>query len=76
MTLYTSMPLEVVLDGFNSKEPNVYEVWVEGIHMQVEPLAPGIGRLVRLLQCELNDYLNPQLSPGAVIHYGKEQSAE
>lgn len=69
MTIYTNMPLEVVLEGFNEKMELHQEVWVNGIRMQVAPVAPGIGKIVRLLDCSLHDYLNPSLSPGSIVHY-------
>ncbi|QAY65650.1 YlzJ-like family protein [Paenibacillus protaetiae] len=69
MTLYTNMPLEVVLDGWQNDREHPHEVWVNGIYMQVEPLSPGVGKVVRLLQCELNDYLKPEYAPGAVVQY-------
>ncbi|MFD1952926.1 YlzJ-like family protein [Paenibacillus thailandensis] len=70
MTIYTSMPLEVVLDGIHNDKRSFHEIWVGGIHMQVEPVAPGVGRIVRLLQCDLEHYLNPMLAPGTIVHYG------
>lgn len=70
MTIYTCMPLETVLNGIDAKRENLHEVWVGGIHMQVEAVAPGIGRIVRLLQCDLHHYLDPMLAPGAIVHYG------
>ncbi|MBH5316579.1 YlzJ-like family protein [Paenibacillus sp. GSMTC-2017] len=70
MTLYTTMPLETVLQGFNEEMEPLHEIWVQGIHMQVEPIAPGMGKVVRLLNCSLDDYLNPELMPGSLIHYG------
>ncbi|MFF2482590.1 YlzJ-like family protein [Paenibacillus sp. NPDC058071] len=70
MTLYTIMPLELVLDGIHNEGNDSHEIWLDGVCMEVRPLAPGIGQVVRLLQCQLNDYLNPQLTPGSIIRYG------
>lgn len=69
MTLYTSMPLELVLEGFNDEVEPLQEVWANGVKMQVTPVAPGMGKIVRLLECDLNDYLNPSLMPGTIVHY-------
>lgn len=69
MILYTSMPLDVVLQGLNDDREPLQEVWAYGVKMQVTPIAPGIGKIVRLLECPLNDYLNPALTPGTVIRY-------
>lgn len=70
MTLHTVVPMELVFQGFDSDPELTHEVQVNGIKLEVVPLAPGMGRIVRLLDCSLNDYLNPQLSPGCIIHYG------
>lgn len=69
MTLHTTMPLEMVLDGIEDAQEQCQEVTVRGIRMQIAPVAPGIGKIVRLLDCSLNDYLDPELSPGSHIHY-------
>jgi hypothetical protein len=69
MTLYTNMPLELVLEGFHDEVEPVQEVWALGVKMQVTPVAPGIGKIVRLLECSLDDYLNPNLTPGTIITY-------
>ncbi|MBD2870678.1 YlzJ-like family protein [Paenibacillus arenilitoris] len=69
MTLYTNMPLELVLDGIHEKAEAPQEVYAHGIKMQVTPVAPGIGKIVRLLDCSLDDYLNPNLTPGTLVSY-------
>ncbi|MDQ8733298.1 YlzJ-like family protein [Paenibacillus sp. LHD-38] len=69
MTLYTNMPLELVLEGFNDEMESLQEVWSNGVKMQVMPVAPGMGKIVRLIECNLHDYLNPNLSPGTIVHY-------
>lgn len=69
MTLYTNMPLELVLEGFNGEMENLQEIWSNGVKMQVMPVAPGMGKIVRLLECQLDDYLNPKFTPGNIIHY-------
>ena len=69
MTIYTNMPLELVLEGFNDEREQLQEVWSQGIKMQVSPVAPGIGKIVRILECSLDDYLNPSLTPGTIVYY-------
>lgn len=71
MTLHTTMPLELVLQGIDEKIEPMQEVWARGVRMQVIPVAPGMGRIVRLLDCSLHDYLEPTLSPGTIIHYNQ-----
>ncbi|MBB3109453.1 hypothetical protein FHS18_001505 [Paenibacillus phyllosphaerae] len=69
MTLYTSMPLELVLDGVNTQPGPFVDVVHGGVKMQVEPVSPGIGRIVRLLECPLDAYLDPQYAPGTIVTY-------
>lgn len=69
MTLYTTMPLEVVLDGLHQEREADLEVEINGILMQVAPVDASSARIVRLLRCSLNDYLDPAYAPGQMIHY-------
>lgn len=69
MTIYTNMPLELVLEGFNDDREQLQEVWSQGIKMQVTPVAPGIGKIVRIIECSLDDYLKPSLTPGTIVYY-------
>ena len=69
MTIYTNMPLELVFEGLNDEKESMQEVLSNGIRMQVIPVAPGMGKIVRIIDCSLNDYLNPDLMPGTIIHY-------
>jgi hypothetical protein len=69
MTIYTNMPLELVLEGIHDEVENMQEVWSNGVKMQVMPVAPGMGKIVRLIECSLDDYLNPNLMPGTIVHY-------
>ncbi|MEK3882199.1 YlzJ-like family protein [Paenibacillus sp. PL2-23] len=69
MTLHTTMPLELVLQGFGDEAEETCEVWRGDIMLQVVPIAHGMGRVVRLLQCSLNDYLRPELAPGSIVYY-------
>lgn len=69
MTLYTILPLEIVLQEAEGKSEEMLEVWSGNVRMQVVPVAPGVGRMVRLLDCQLNDYLNPAYTPGALVQY-------
>ncbi|KGE17465.1 YlzJ-like family protein [Paenibacillus wynnii] len=69
MTLYTVMPMEQVWEGAWNVSPQLLELQQGGMLMQVEPLEHGRARIVRLINCPLNCYLNPALSPGAIIPY-------
>lgn len=67
MTLYTVMPMEQVWEGVFSNLTMTREVVVQGMLMQVEPLEEGRARVVRLLDCPLERYLDSAYSPGAII---------
>lgn len=67
MTLYTVLPMEQIFEGAISYTQATQEVSIQGILMQVEPLEGGHARIVRLLQCPLNRYLDPAFAPGSII---------
>ena len=46
MVLYTSMPLEIVLDGIDKKY-EYQEVQVNGIKLVIEPIGLNQGKIVR-----------------------------
>ncbi|OPA77654.1 hypothetical protein BVG16_14510 [Paenibacillus selenitireducens] len=69
MTIYTSMPIELVLSGVEQPRQPDMELEVNGILMQVSPLGTTSGTIVRLLRCPLHTYLDPSYAPGQVIQY-------
>lgn len=69
MTIYTSMPIELVLSGMEQPREADIELELEGMLMQVSPVNATSGRIVRLLRCPLEAYLNPAYAPGQMIHY-------
>ncbi|WP_019910476.1 YlzJ-like family protein [Paenibacillus sp. HW567] len=71
MTLYSVVPVEQVFEGAISFVQPLQEVSIQGLLMQVEPLERGQARIVRLLNCPLQKYLDPAFSPGAIISYDK-----
>ncbi|MFB9273549.1 YlzJ-like family protein [Cohnella cellulosilytica] len=69
MTIYTAMPLELVLDGLGNEPGPFVETTVKGMTVQLVPVAPGVGRIVRLLTAPLDSYLKPEFAPGQLIGY-------
>ncbi|RKP55516.1 hypothetical protein D7Z26_10050 [Cohnella endophytica] len=69
MTLYTTMPLELVLGGIQAEPGPFFEVTYQGVSLQLQPVGPGIGRIVRLLYAPLDCYLQPEYAPGQLICY-------
>lgn len=76
MTLYTTMPLELVLDGMQTEPGPFIEITHGEVTMQVRPTAPGIGTIVRLLSAPLDHYLNPAYAPGQSVYYTAQANYE
>lgn len=69
MILYTEVPLEQVLDGIDRPPAATAEVTVGGVLMQIEPVSPYQGKIVRLLSPDPMHYLNPHYAPGQLIEF-------
>nr|WP_236838552.1 YlzJ-like family protein [Caldalkalibacillus salinus] len=63
------MPLEHVFDGYDTFNPDYEEIVHQGVNMLIEPCGVYQGRIVRLLSTDPQDFLNPDYSPGQVIHF-------
>jgi len=74
MTLYTNMPLELVLNGHDRELRRTFELRLGSNLVELEPVHPGIGRLVRLIDGPLDSYLRPELQPGSLIAYAGGES--
>jgi len=78
MTIHTIMPLELVFDGM-SAQPDcrpLVEIESGDMRLQIEPLYPGVGRIVRLVSCPLDHYLRQDLAPGSLFVYGKAADSD
>jgi hypothetical protein len=69
MIIYTAMPLEYVFDGMDQQELNYSEIELGNVTMIVEQATPYMGKIVRLISPDPQDYLNPSYAPGQVIHF-------
>jgi hypothetical protein len=69
MILYTEVPLDAVLEGWDAPRPAAAEMTINGVPMQIEPLSPFHGRIVRLLSPDPMHYLNPAYAPGQLIEF-------
>ncbi|WP_018132497.1 YlzJ-like family protein [Effusibacillus pohliae] len=67
MLHWAAIPLETVLEGYDSMECNWMETEYQGVKMLVEPCGQGCGRVVRLLSPNPYDYLKPNLAPGSIV---------
>lgn len=70
MTLYTTVPLELVLEGWSAGQETMIEIEQGALRMLIAPVAPGVGKIVRLLSAPLDAYLLSSLEPGRLICYG------
>jgi hypothetical protein len=69
MTIHSIMPMEVIFAGMEQQTYNYVEVTVKGITMQVERVGVNQAKIVRLLSCRPDDYINPAYTPGTMIYY-------
>jgi hypothetical protein len=69
MTLYTILPMEVVMSGVEKMESCNVEISVNGVFIEVQPLNPTQAVIVRLRSGNSQDYLNPHYTPGRIIDF-------
>lgn len=66
--LWSVVPEQFVLDGYDKMEFNWMEAEVGGVKMIVEPTEnPGYAKVVRLLCPKPSSYLNPNYQPGQTV---------
>lgn len=66
MILYTTIPVEQVLAGFEQKR-DWYELDIDGVTAVIEAAGPDRGRIVRILSTDPNDFMNPRFAPGTEV---------
>jgi hypothetical protein len=69
MIIYTTIPLELVFEGFDQYQPKFEEIEYQGVKLMIEPQGPYQAKIVRLLSSNPRDYLNPRYSPGNTIYF-------
>ncbi len=67
MILYTPLPAELVLEGYESFRPEYIELDYRNGKLIVELISATEGRLVRLISPCPDDYLDPALQPGTIL---------
>ena len=68
--LYTIMPLDVVMEGSESYEPQYTEMaWKNGGTLLVEEMGQHQAKVVRLISSDPQDYLDPTIQPGCIIEF-------
>lgn len=68
MVLYTSMPIEMVIEGIDKKY-EFKEIEIDGVKLIIEPISMNQGKIVQLLSSNPQDFLNPNFSPGKIITF-------
>ncbi|MFZ5639674.1 MAG: YlzJ-like family protein [Bacillota bacterium] len=74
--LYTTMPLELVLEGIDREGPQYQEVEVAGAKLMLEQTGIAQGRVVRLLSTDPRDYLLAQYQPGTEVRFVPQFSTD
>ncbi len=69
MIIYTPLPLEWVLSGYDSFKPQYLELDYRGGKLIVEMLSPDQGRIVRLISPRPADYLAAENQPGTLVAF-------
>jgi hypothetical protein len=69
MIIHSIIPMEVIFTGMEQQTYDYVEVTVGGISMQVEILGVNQAKIVRLLSCRPDDFINPAYTPGTIIYY-------
>lgn len=73
MILWSPLPAEVVLDGFDAPPRPAMELRHHGRLLLVEPVTANQVRLVRLISSDATDYLHPALQPGRILDLVPQQ---
>jgi len=68
LVLYTSMPIEMVIEGIDKKY-EFKEIEIDGVKLIIEPISMNQGKIVQLLSSNPQDFLNPNFSPGKIITF-------
>lgn len=72
MLLYTPLPLELVLEGYDHYRC-YKEIEFAGVKLQVEQLDSGRGKITRILSTNPKDFLNPLFQPGNIVSFDVPQ---
>ena len=63
--MYTILPIEEVLEGWDEFEPQYVELRRGNITMLVEPTGFGFVRIVPIISSDAASHLEPRLQPGS-----------
>jgi YlzJ-like protein len=66
--LWTIADFDTVFEGYSTTGKEYKEIQRGHLTMLVEPTENGYGKIVRLISPNCNDYLDPKLAPGQLVH--------
>lgn len=69
MILYTPLPVEDVLRGFEKEAPELTEMSMGDARVLVQRTGINEGIIHRIISTEPKDYLRPELQPGSVVSF-------
>ncbi|MGB9839745.1 YlzJ-like family protein [Thermovenabulum sp.] len=68
MILYTPMPYEIIMEGFEKSNVNFKEILIDvDLKLIVEPMDNFSAKIIRIISSNPMDYLNPEFQPGKII---------
>ena len=70
MTIYSIVPDETIFQGMYDERSATYEIWRDGVMMQIRPLNRTQGEIVRIVSPQPHHYLNPAYAPGTIVELG------
>ncbi|PLT31603.1 YlzJ-like family protein [Peribacillus deserti] len=75
MIIYTPMPHELIFENEAKEQLPVMEIDYMGIPVQVQLQSAFSCRVERIISTNPDDYLDPRIQPGAVLHYSPSEFA-
>jgi hypothetical protein len=69
VTLYTIVPLEVVMNGWEEVDFQCIDIQLNGVSLEVQPFNATQATIVRMRSGNPQDYLNPNYSPGRIVEF-------
>lgn len=67
MIYWTPLELESVFAGWDERICSAVEIQKDGVLLQVEPQGDGMGKIMRLISGDPNNYLREDLAPGKLV---------
>ncbi|HHW06242.1 MAG TPA: hypothetical protein GXX34_01695 [Clostridia bacterium] len=75
MIIYSVMPPEWKLAGFDDQSHRFYEV-IDGIQVELAPVGENTVQVARVISTNPQDFLHPQVQPGQVFRYAWKRAPQ